>query len=180
MASNLSTRKRYLEQILLGAERQKSNAEGILASAVELKAVESLRDSWNGFDSPPPYSILMLDELLNRREAVAEKAASHQSSIDILKSNLEILLAQWKEAGEAINQALTAYQKVVGDKEPRLSSRISSPGSSSFLKGKSVSVTLSWKGNWRLENSILGIATQLLAPGLPFTLWMGGSELASR
>ncbi len=116
-ASDLSERKRYLEQILLGITRQKSNFDGIATSKEELAAMEAMRERWAGFETPPPYSILMVDELLNRKEAVAEKAASHQSSIDIFKSNLDILLAQWRSAGEAASNAFAGYQNAGPDNE---------------------------------------------------------------
>ncbi len=119
-AAGLQERRRYLEEILAGITRQETGLDAIVTSAAELKEAEAVRERWSGFDSPPPYSILMVDELLNRREAVSEKAASYKSSIDLFKANLDILISQWKAAGEAAGIALTAYDGAAAGKESAL------------------------------------------------------------
>ncbi|MFT4175748.1 MAG: mechanosensitive ion channel [Luteolibacter sp.] len=49
------------------------------------KARETLK-SWNGFDTAPPYSVLLVDELATRLETLNEKRASYESSLRTIEN----------------------------------------------------------------------------------------------
>ena len=70
-AEELDDRRRDLEQMILTATR---SIKGITSAADARRALENARAGdagWSGFIEKPPYSILMIDELLNE---LAKKA----------------------------------------------------------------------------------------------------------
>ena len=75
--------------MILTATRSLKN---LTAVADARKALESSRAedaAWTGFKEQPPYSILMIDELLNERDAIKANLTSSESSL----ANYERLLA---------------------------------------------------------------------------------------
>ncbi len=116
-ATDLNTRKRHLEQILLGITRHLSNLDGIVLAKQELEDTVKASQDWSGFEARPPYSILLLDEFTNRKVSAKEKLKSYQSSIDIFNTNTDIILADWKKADAEAADALVAYQEATAERE---------------------------------------------------------------
>ncbi|MFT3990572.1 MAG: mechanosensitive ion channel [Luteolibacter sp.] len=69
-------------------------------------ALEALND-WKTFDTKPPYSILLVDELSNRLASLNEKKTSYESSIELFDRTLESLQREVPAAQEAANTANT-------------------------------------------------------------------------
>ncbi len=104
----LTDYRRDVEQIVLGINRHLK----ILAAMPEArKALEAARASdatWTGFSENPPYSILIIDELVNQQDAIKEKAASYQSSLELFGRTLSGVQDQARDAGDASRRALSA------------------------------------------------------------------------
>lgn len=100
--ANLSTRRRILEQTLLAITRHSLILDEERQSKAALEAAKASDAAWKGFDSPPPHSLLMVDELVEKREAIGGKRASNRSSVEIFKAALAGFLKESKEAEEEI------------------------------------------------------------------------------
>ncbi len=114
--ANFSSRRRHLEEAQLAISRHLAALEAITTSAAELEEARAQAKSWTGFTEELPYSILMVDELVSRREALAERAVSQQSSIDIFQATLEKLLSESKSAEASAADALAAYEASKDDR----------------------------------------------------------------
>jgi len=108
--TDLEDRRRDLEQMVLLTTGLIKNS-GLVAEA--RRALESARAeeaAWAGFKEKPPYSILMIDELLNERDAITAKRSSNESSLANFEGILAGTLVEAKSAEEAVNTAITAVQ----------------------------------------------------------------------
>ena len=65
---------------------------------------------WTGFTEKPPYSVLMIDELLNERDAINANLDSSQSSLANYERLLASLRSETKAAEEAVSGKLLALQ----------------------------------------------------------------------
>jgi potassium efflux system protein len=111
--NEFSDYRRDLEQTLLGITRHQKNT-ALLPEA--RKAVEAMRArdaAWTGFADPPPYSVLMIDELVNQQDAVREKASSSRSSLELVERSLSTLQDEAR-AGEEANRKLLAQVEEKG------------------------------------------------------------------
>ena len=97
----LADYRRDTEQIVLGINRHLK----ILAAMPEAhKGVEAARASaaaWSGFPEKPPYSILLIDELVNQQDAIREKAASYRSSLELFGRTLSGIQEEARLAEES-------------------------------------------------------------------------------
>jgi potassium efflux system protein len=110
-ASELEDRRRDLEQMsLLTTSLIKNSGTGSEAR----KALETSRaeeSAWTGFKEVPPYSILIIDELLNERDALKAKIASFESSFANFESILASTLVETKASEEAVSAAIVVVSK---------------------------------------------------------------------
>lgn len=77
------------------------------------KAFEDARAedaAWTGFKEKPPYSLLMVDELLNERDAIKANLTSRESSLANYQSLQASILGEIKTAEAAVSTALTALK----------------------------------------------------------------------
>lgn len=100
--AKLSTRRRMLEQTLLAISRHYLILDEEKESKALLEVAKAESAAWKGFDTPPPHSLLMVDELVERKEAIEAKQASNRSSVEIFKTALVGYLKESKEAEEEI------------------------------------------------------------------------------
>jgi potassium-dependent mechanosensitive channel len=107
-ASDLSSRRRSLEQTLLAISRHLVMLDDTRESSTVLKAAQAEADGWKGFKTPPPYSALMVDEWLERKEALQGKLVSNRSSAEVFKTTLSGLLKDAKGAAENVDVAFKA------------------------------------------------------------------------
>ena len=80
-SADLTARRRYLEQTLPAIARHLLILEDAKEPAEALKAAKAEAEAWQGFKTPPPHSVLMVDELVERKEALEDKHASSRSSV---------------------------------------------------------------------------------------------------
>lgn len=88
-AAALADYRRDLEQILLGIVRQKKLQATLPDIQKGLDAARSVSDGWKGFSETPPYSMLMVDDLMNQRDAIKAKSSSYRSSNQLFQRTLE-------------------------------------------------------------------------------------------
>ena len=110
-AAELEDRRRNVEQVILLTGSWLKNFDMVTEAKKAAEAARVAESAWTGFKEPPPYSILMIDELLNERDAIKAKIAAHQSSLDNFGRILTATLAEAKAAEEAENAAKLAVRE---------------------------------------------------------------------
>jgi potassium-dependent mechanosensitive channel len=99
-AAALADYRRDLEQMIIAINRYHK----IIATRPDTrKALESARAvsaDWKGFNEKPPYSILMLDELINQQDPLREKEASYNSSLALFRRTLSNIQDEVRRAEE--------------------------------------------------------------------------------
>jgi small-conductance mechanosensitive channel len=109
-AAELDDRRRDLEQIVLITSSWLKNFQMTAEARKAAEAARAAESSWSGFTEPPPYSILMIDDLLNERDALKAKLTSHESSLANFERILASTLAETKAAEDAIGAGMVAVQ----------------------------------------------------------------------
>jgi potassium efflux system protein len=94
-----SERRRDVQQTISSLERQLKNRDTVVESETEAAKARQAREAWNGFKEAPPYSVLMVDDLRNRRDVAAEKKAASESTISLLEQSAEEARNQVEAAG---------------------------------------------------------------------------------
>ncbi len=100
--------RRDLEQIISGINRYRKIIESQPTEGKALAAAREADAAWHGFNEKPPYSILMLDELINQQDAIRGKNASYRSSQALFNRTLSGILDEARDAGQASRRALSA------------------------------------------------------------------------
>lgn len=113
--TNLSTRRRYLEQAQLAINRHLLILDDIKDAKAALEAARAASEAWKGYGDDAPKSILAVDELVNRKEAIEGKLASNRSSLDVFETTLASLVKDSKAAEERIAAALKAVEEGPND-----------------------------------------------------------------
>jgi small-conductance mechanosensitive channel len=108
--TDLEDRRRDLEQMVLLTTGLIKNADAVAEARKAIEAARADEAAWTGFKEKPPYSILMIDELLNERDAIEAKRLSHESSLANFESILASTLGEAKSAEEIVNTAIGAVQ----------------------------------------------------------------------
>ena len=114
--ADLTTRRRHLEQTLPTIARHLLILDDAKKPAEALKAAKAEAAAWQGFEDPPPHSVLMVDDLIERKEALEDKQASNRSSVEVFKTTLSSLLKESKAATEAAEAALKTLGEANGKK----------------------------------------------------------------
>ena len=108
--AEVDDRRQDLEQIILSIPRLLKNIESNAEAKRALEAAKNTNAAWTGFAEKPPYTILMVDELLNERDAIRAKISSHESSLLNYEGLLAGAVVEMKSAEEAVNNALLAVR----------------------------------------------------------------------
>lgn len=107
--ASAATRSRVLKQMVLGIRRYFTVQKSLSESQAALAQAKTLAADWAGFKEAPPYPIMLLDDLLNQRDASVEKKAAVQSSIQFYQRSLvqiEAMAAkEERELAEAVQAA---------------------------------------------------------------------------
>lgn len=110
-AGDLEERRRTAEQTILSINRAIKGIDARNETNKTLTETNQRAASWQGFPTPPPYSILLVDELLNERDALKEKLTSTESSLSVVSRTLTSTLAEAKSSEDSLNQLLSAAEK---------------------------------------------------------------------
>lgn len=109
-AAELDDRRRDLEQIVLITSSWLKNFQMLVEARKAAETARAAESGWSGFSDPPPYSILMIDELLNERDALKAKLTSHESSLANFERILASTLTETKAAEDAVGAGMVAVQ----------------------------------------------------------------------
>lgn len=115
--ADLENRKRTLERTQLAISRHFDAIKRIEENKLALEAARTAAAEWSGYGDNPPKSMLVLDELNNRKETLAEKTASDRSSLDIYQQTLDGWLAESKKLDARISEA-RKNQDAAEDRNP--------------------------------------------------------------
>lgn len=74
----------FLRQIIRGYDEQIDEADRLQESAKRLKEVEQANAEWEGFQDPPPYSILFVDQLWSSTVALRLTVEGLQSQLSLI------------------------------------------------------------------------------------------------
>jgi len=108
--TELDDRRRDLLQLILTTTRR---LKDINSSADARKALEASRaedTAWTGFKEKPPYSLLLLDELSNEKDAIQAKLTSYESSLANYNNLLANSMGATKAAEETVSNMVIAVQ----------------------------------------------------------------------
>ena len=115
--ADLENRKRTLERTQLAISRHFDAIKRIEENKLALEAARTAAAEWSGYGDNPPKSMLVLDELNNRKETLVEKTASDRSSLDIYQQTLDGWLAESKKLDARISEA-RKNQDAAEDRNP--------------------------------------------------------------
>lgn len=108
--AEVEERRRDLEQLVLIT----TNALRDIGMADQArKALEKARaedTAWSGFRETAPFSILLLDDLQNERDAILAKLRTHESALTNIQNLRASTISELKTAEEAANAAIATVQ----------------------------------------------------------------------
>ncbi|MCX6876146.1 MAG: mechanosensitive ion channel [Verrucomicrobia bacterium] len=110
-AAELDDRRRDLDQMVLTSTRSLKNLSAVDDARKTLEASRADEAAWTGFKHQPPYSLLMIDDLLNDRDAVKANISSSEASLSNFERIHASIVVETKSAEETVNRALSAVQK---------------------------------------------------------------------
>lgn len=108
--TEVDDRRQDLEQIILTIPRLLKNLDSFGEAKKAVEASKNANAAWTGFAEKPPYSILMVDELLNERDAIRAKLSSHESSLLNYEGLVTNAVAEMKSAEDAVSTAMLALR----------------------------------------------------------------------
>jgi len=109
--AELDERRRDLEQMVLTTRRSLKNLTAVDDARKALETSRAEEAAWTGFKQKPPYSLLVIDDLLNQRDALKSNLSSYEASVANYARILATIVAETKTAEEGVNSALGALQK---------------------------------------------------------------------
>jgi len=109
-AAELDERRRNLEQLVLTINRSLKNVSVVEEARKALETSRAREAAWTGFKKQPPYSLLMIDDLLNERETIKSNLTSAEASLGNYERLLTTIHDEAKAAEEGANSALGAVQ----------------------------------------------------------------------
>ncbi len=107
--ADLDNRKLTLDYTQSAIKRHFDALKGIEENKLALEAAKTTANEWFGYGEKPPGSILVVDELINRKQSIAEKKTSDQSSRVIYERTLNEWIEDSKKAEERIAAAQKAH-----------------------------------------------------------------------
>lgn len=108
--AELDDRRRDLEQMVLTTTRSIKNLNAVADARKALENSRAEDAKWSGFAEKPPYSLLMIDDLLNERDAIKANLTSSESSLANFERLLASILAEAKTAEDAVSKMIVAVQ----------------------------------------------------------------------
>ncbi len=104
----LDSYRRDLEQVILGISRYQKVSSATPEAKKALEAARAADKEWLGFNEKPPYSILLLDELVNQQDDINQQAESYRSSLTIFNRELNGVQEAAQQAEKFSEQLLSA------------------------------------------------------------------------
>lgn len=104
-ATEYSERRRDVQQLIASLERHLKSFAAVPDSTKQVAVARDARAEWQGFKEGPPYSVLMVDELRNKRDVAAEKQTTSESNLSLLGATLEEARQSNADAEVAVRRA---------------------------------------------------------------------------
>lgn len=108
--ADLDDRCRDLEQMTIITTSSLKNLNMVAEARKAAEAARAADADWTGFKEAPPYSILMIDDLLNERDAVKSRLGSHEASLANFERLLGNVVAETRTAEDAVSKQVIAVQ----------------------------------------------------------------------
>ncbi len=118
--SDLENRKRTLELTQASIKKHINIIKEIEEYKLSLEAAKTAANEWNGYGKKSPESILVVDELTNRKQAIIEEKTSDLSSRVIYERTLNEWIEDSKKSEERITAAQKAYDASGDEKHKAL------------------------------------------------------------
>jgi potassium-dependent mechanosensitive channel len=113
--TEIDERRRNLEQIVLITSSWLKNFSNLADARSNAESARANEAAWSGFKETPPYSILMVDDLLNERDSVKAKISSNEASLANFERILSTTLTETKTAEEVVSASMLAVQNAAAD-----------------------------------------------------------------
>lgn len=110
-ATELDDRRRGLEGVILISAQWLKNMDSAEGFRKASEASKTEANSWSGFKESPPYSILMIDELLNERDTIQARIASCDASLANYERLQITVIGETKAAEDTVRAQITEVQK---------------------------------------------------------------------
>jgi small-conductance mechanosensitive channel len=160
-AEELNERRRDLEQMILATTRSLKNFTAVEDARKALETSRANEATWTGFKEKPPYSLMMIDDLLNERDATKSNLDSSESTLANYERLLASILTDTKTAEEAVNSALGAVQKAGTDTLEAAKWRLEAARTRSRLLATRASL---------MQNLIVGLSDRIAAANIDLTV----------
>ncbi len=103
-------RRRDLEQMTLSLSRSIKSITTIAEARKDQEVSRAEEAAWKGFKEIPPYSLLMVDDLLNERDAIKANLSSQEASLINFESILSAILSEAKTTEGSLSNSLLAVK----------------------------------------------------------------------
>jgi potassium efflux system protein len=109
-AAEVEGRRRDLEQMTLSLTRSIKNITAIAEARKDLESSRAEDAAWTGFKETPPFSLLMVDDLLNERDAIKANLTSQEDSLTNFESLLSGILSEAKITEGTVSSGILAVK----------------------------------------------------------------------
>ncbi len=113
--ADVEDRRRLLEQLVLILNQSLKSDSSHEDAEKDLKQARAEDEGWIGFKEQPPFSVLMIDDLLNERDAAKAKLSTARQSLANYQHLLANMLVATKAAEELVNQNIIGIQRAAED-----------------------------------------------------------------
>ena len=110
-------RRRNLEQLTLLLSRATKNVAAAKDARKVFEDSKAAAKAWTGFSEPPPYSLFMVDELLNEQYLTKTALKSAQASLANFERLLASTMGEVKAAEGQVNSGINAVKEAVQDSD---------------------------------------------------------------
>ncbi len=110
-------RRRNLEQLMLLLTRASKSATAVTDARKAVEESRAATSQWKGFSEPPPFSLFMVDELLNEEFEIKTALKSAQASLENFERLLGASLADLKVAEGEVNKGINAVNAAKADSD---------------------------------------------------------------
>lgn len=117
-AAELLDYRRDLEQVILGVGRFDTIRQGMPEARRALENARNTAAVWKGFSEKPPFSMLMIDDLVNQRDAITEKSKTHNSSLQLFTRTLSNAVDELRESDGKMKELVALTAEDSTDKGP--------------------------------------------------------------
>lgn len=113
--AEIEERRRDLEQMVLVTTNALRDLETADQAQKALEKARTEDTAWTGFRETAPFSILLLDDLHNERDAILARLRTHESALTNLETLRTGTISELKAAEDAVSTTMVAVQNAQPD-----------------------------------------------------------------